>query len=238
MQGNMIDIIIVTLDRQTETTKTLEALFENNKDINVIIVDNGSDDLSYLGRFDVRVIKNNKNVGVPKAYNQGLDIATSKYIVLMHNDIVISTKDWIDTAVRFMDKNPKAGIVGQAGWKIITRDAKHGKLKTSIDHYRQKPNGFEQVSSVDGCCNMIRDIGLRLDEFLGYYYYDYDLSMEYRDLGYKLYVMDGSSDHLSDHKGRFEATINLDKCRASADRTNARNYFLNKWEGYLPVCVK
>ena len=239
MVGIDTDVIIVTLDRKTETTKTLEALFENNKDINVLIIDNGSEDLSYLDKFDVTVIKNKENIGVTKAYNKGLEIAQSKYIVLMHNDIVVKTKDWIAKAIDFMDANPKAGIVGQAGWKHITDEAKHGTLRTSLDHYKQKPNGFEEVGCVDGCCNIIRYIGLHLDEFLGYYYYDYDLSMEYRDLGYKLYVMDGSAEHLSDYKGKFKATVNLAKCRiADSYREQSKNYFLNKWEGYLPIWTK
>jgi len=66
----MIDVIIPTLNRKNETIKTLKSLFFYNENVNVTVVDNGSDDPGYLDRFDINIIKNSKNEGIPKALNK------------------------------------------------------------------------------------------------------------------------------------------------------------------------
>ncbi len=239
------DVIIPVLDREAETTKTLESLFKNNSNINVLIIDNGSDNLDYLKDFDVKIIKNSTNLGVTKTLNQGLRLAKSKYIVLMHNDIDVKTKDWIKKAIDFMESNTEVGAVGQAGWKRIDKNGRCGDramLRTSIEKYERKPSGdFEQVVILDGCCNVIRNIGLALDEELGYYFYDFDMSMQYQNSGYKLYVMNGSAIHFADD--RKKATINLDKCKRTQSEENlywrqSFTYFMNKWKGALPLEIQ
>jgi GT2 family glycosyltransferase len=248
---NKINVIIPTLDRPDMTAKTLEELFKNNENIRVVIIDNGSDDLSYLERFDVGIIQNKKNVGVSKSFNQGLDIADSKYVVLMHNDLLIYTKDWIKIAITFMEKNAYVGAVGQAGWTSLNVDATRrtkenpvgwwiGSLKTTIERYKVKPNGFEEVAILDGCCNIVRNNGVRIDERLPYYFYDYDLAIQYKNLGYRVYVMGGSALHFADD--RKVATINLDKCKRPQEqelqaRNIAREYLLDKWKEVLPLSV-
>lgn len=232
-----VDVIIPVLDRQEETSQTLKSLFKN-KGINVIVVDNGSDDLSYLNEFDVNIIKNKDNTGVTVAYNQGLKSSTSKYTVLMHNDIVVKTKDWIDKAVGFLDSHPDVGIVGQAGWVNLgsTGTYRRQDLLTSIDVYEQKPDGFKEVAVLDGCCNLIRNIGIRLDEMLDYFLYDFDLSLQFRKAGYKLYVMDGSAIHFADDRARATVSLGKYKNRGSG-WSHAHGYFYAKWKGMLPLSV-
>ena len=174
-------------------------------------------------------------MGVVKSFNQGLDAATSPYVVLMHNDIVVKGRGWIDKAIDFMEANPDAGIVGQAGWKEIQANGLYyGRgLVTSIDsHEKHGAKEFEEVAVLDGCCNVIRNIGLKLDSNLDYYYYDADLSLQYRNAGYKLYVMDGHATHFADD--RAKATINSAKCTGILGFGRSYNYYKNKWRGFFP----
>lgn len=246
--NKIIDVVITVLDRKDETIKTLEALFKHNKNINVIIVDNGSNDLSYLDKFKVRVIKNEKNLGVIKALNQGLEQAKSKYVVTMHNDIIIDTPDRIAKAVEYMEKNDDVGMVGIAGWTELN---KHGNyetknLLTAIDKYKQKPKGFSEVVVTDGVCNVIRNIGLNYDEAYGLiHFHDLDICMQYRAIGYRIFVMDGSAEHLAEN--RKISTITNDKYKDLTGKKDLDYYwerndiFLSKWNMPLklaPIPIK
>lgn len=242
--SKIIDVIIPVLDRQKQTTETLEALLANNKNINVIIVDNDSDDISYLNKFKVTIIKNKTNNGAIKALNQGLEIAKSEFIVLMHNDIAIHNKDWIDKAVKFMSDNPDVGIVGAAGWKKFEANGEYFDLFTMIDFYKRSPRKeFDEMATLDGCCVVIRNIGLTYDESYGLMHlYDHDMSMQYRKAGYKLFVMVGSAIHYADDRKNStvwnsEKYINIRGKNEIEYYKERQDLFVAKWKNYLPIYI-
>jgi GT2 family glycosyltransferase len=251
----VIDVIIPTLDRQEETIRTLNALFENNTNnsINVIIVDNGSDDLSYLKQFNkksLQIIKNKTNLGVIKALNQGLEIAKSKYIVTMHNDVIITTKDWIAKAIKYMEhdsnkdisNNGTVGMIGMAGWQEVKATGEYlpENLVTSIIKYNKKPKGdFQEVVITDGCCNVIKNIGLTYDENYGLtHFYDTDISLQYKILGYDNFVMSVDIEHIAEN--RTLSTVESPKYKVLTNKKDMLYYkerqkiFTDKWRSYLP----
>lgn len=240
-----IDVIIPVLDRPEETIKTLKSLFANNENINVIIIDNGSIDLSYLDGFDVKIIKNRKNFGTPKALNQGLNISRSKYVVLMHNDIVINTKDWIKTACDFLDRDDKAGLVGIAGWTAIRENGSYSRkdIVTAIDKYNAKPYSFAEVAMCDGSCVVARNCEIKYDEVYGpMHFYDFDFSMQYRKAGYRLYAMNGSATHFAED--RKKSTVEHDKYKSLIGKKDIDFWkenqvkFMDKWSDDLPVSIE
>jgi len=237
------DVIIPVLDRPWATIKTLDSLFENNKNINVIIIDNGSESLEYLKDYKVTIIVNNENIGVVKALNQGLELVKSKYVVLMHNDIEVNTKGWIDKAVKFMDANDKAGMVGVAGWRGLDGKGwyKRTDLVTAIDKYDQKPHSdFEEVAILDGCCSVVRNNGVRFDENYGLmHFYDLDFSMQYRTCGHKLFVINGSAIHFAEDRkkstivnSKYTDLVGTDDRKVWEEKNNI---FKNKWSVFLPL---
>lgn len=239
-----VNVVIPVLDRKEETVKTLKSLFKNNTGIDVWIVDNGSKDISYLSDFKVRIIKNKDNLGTVKAINQGLKFCQSEYIVVMHNDIVVNTKDWISKSVKFMKKNNDIGIVGVAGWKKLRKNGipDWGTVITAIDKYNRKPKDFAEASILDGSCNVIRNLGLQLDEIYGLmHYYDLDLSMQYKQRGYRLFVMDGSAEHFAEDPGKSTRANKdyLNKIGMADSVYYQKNgkIFLDKWKNYLPMEV-
>jgi GT2 family glycosyltransferase len=241
-KSELIDVVMPILDRPKETVATLRSLFKNNQNINVIVVDNGSDDLSYLTEFNVHIIKNDKNLGVTKALNQGLTISKSKYIILMHNDIVINTDNWIDKAITFMEKNESVGIVGIAGFKRLLQSANVTNIVSGIKKYdkelfKKAQTDFIEVQALDGCCMILKNIELKLDENLNYYFYDWDLSLQYCKKGYKLYAMNSTSEHFADDRKR--ATFNNPKYKNSCPNDEAylkqsKEYFIKKWNDFIP----
>ena len=234
------DVVMVTLDRETETIKTLESLFIN-KNIKVIIIDNGSRDVQYLTKYPISMVVNNKsNIGVVKAINQGLDIADSKYIIIIHNDVTVSS-GWIEKAVKFMDSHNDVGIIGTSGWTEIASDGSCDtkNIVSGISGYKYKFKlDFTEVAVTDGQCNLIRNIELRLDEDYGLmHFYDKDLSLLYRKYGYKSFVIKAEVEHFAEDRkiSTIENPLYKAVVNDSVLYKENESKFINKWKNTLPV---
>lgn len=81
----------------------------------VIVIDNCSVDhsLEYLRpRFpEVQFIANTENAGFAKACNQGLAIATGRYILFLNPDTLVP-EDCFTRCIRFFNEHPDAGALG------------------------------------------------------------------------------------------------------------------------------
>ncbi len=201
----MIDVIVVNLNRPEETRQTINALFKANKNIRVILINNGSvKKPNKIGNRTV-VVNLKKNVGQAAAVNVGLNMSTSEYVCCMHNDIVIHDKNWIRKAINFLSENKQAGLVDVYGWKII-----EGKLRsiTSMRGHRktmQPSRDFLEVPRTDEMANIFKNDGLRADE--RYWRTCLGIWIDVLGRGQKLYVIKlKDAEHLGTHeenKGRF-----------------------------------
>lgn len=88
---------------------------DSRSSIETILVDNASHDGSVeIVREcfpSVRLIENAENVGFAAANNQGLAVATGRYVVLLNSDTEVR-RGALDALVRFMDEHPRAGACG------------------------------------------------------------------------------------------------------------------------------
>lgn len=116
----MVSIIIVTHDNLDYTRLCLESVcqFTGYPNYEMIIVDNGSgqDTRDYLAGFKdaydhVKLILNQKNEAFSKANNQGFQVSTGEYLVLLNNDTIV-TPGWIHRLLFHLQKDPGAGMVG------------------------------------------------------------------------------------------------------------------------------
>jgi GT2 family glycosyltransferase len=190
----------------------------NNIDYEVFIIDNASTDksvdmLNYeFPKF--RVIANDTNEGVAKAYNQALKLVRGEYVLLVNPD-TISGKETLNRIIDFMDIHTTAGGLGVRMLSPQGRflpESNRGltkiwvaflKLigftknlsKTRLDNRNPKAWVEEfQTSEVDiinGAFMLIRrsvlsEVGL-FDERFVKYGYDVDLSYRIRLAGYKNY---------------------------------------------------
>jgi len=189
-----IDAIIVSYNRPKETILTINSLKTSNKLNSIILVDNGSKDIKYLDSLQVdRVIKNPTNIGQAAAINQGHIYACSKYILSMHNDVVINEPNWIKKAIDFLENNKKAGLISLAGWKNHT----HKSIVTGLlDILESHPNAskwfdsegeFIKVCRTDSVVSIYRNLDIKADIRFGSV--GTALFLEYLNLGYELYVM-------------------------------------------------
>jgi len=138
-----------------------------------------------------------------------------------------------------MEANADVGMVGIAGWTKLNNRFYDGRIITSIENYKKKPKGFEEVVVLDGCCNVLRNIGLRYDDRYGLTHgYDYDISMQYHVQGYKLYVFEASARHLVEDG--IPQTSKNPKYIIKDDnkyRLERERIFFDKWKMFLPIEV-
>lgn len=127
----MISIIIPVVDNIEYTYQCIESIVSNTTtEWELIIIDNGSEipfvpsgkyymeitamgDLSrrYFPREGVgalTIIRNEENLGFPKAVNQGLVKSSGEYILILNNDVILGP-EW---DVRFLKHLKKYDIVG------------------------------------------------------------------------------------------------------------------------------
>lgn len=239
------------------TRLCLEKLFENTTiSFNLIIIDNGSNDNTE--RFFEKLMqnkpfliykRNEKNLGPIIAYNQGIRLGKSKYVCMMHNDVLILEKGWLDKILTIMDSHPEIGIAGLAGRKRIN---KKGLVdEKSLIHNLQNENlnepmrsNFEYVAVIDGLCFIVkRDILDRtngLNETYGYMHcYDLDISLSSISLGYKNAVVNVEAMHISNGGVTRRSKVYREIVQDDYKLLNM-NYkkFRRKWKNMLPVEVE
>jgi GT2 family glycosyltransferase len=92
----MVSIVIVSHNAHEYTEACLRSIFLNTKEeYEIILVDNGSDPAILLEEnFVHTLIRNDKNMGYPKAANQGMIEAKGDMICLLNNDVIV-TPDWL-----------------------------------------------------------------------------------------------------------------------------------------------
>ncbi len=109
-----VSIIIPVLNQLEFTKLCLESIAKNTPkgEYETIVVDNGSTDktAAYLKKMKVRYIRNKTNLGVAKAWNQGIKASKYDFVCIINNDLVLS-KGWLEALVDFYASKPDAGVV-------------------------------------------------------------------------------------------------------------------------------
>jgi len=112
-----LSIIIVNFNTCELLKNCLDSVYLHTKDLNfeIIVVDNASSDNSLLTvkeKFPhVKLIENSKNVGFARANNQGIEISTGKYILLLNSDTLL-INNVLPNLVALLEKKQNFGIVG------------------------------------------------------------------------------------------------------------------------------
>src|SRR5437588_894427 len=179
--------------------------------IEVIVVENGSTDgsLELLATSfpEVRVVANPDNRGFAVASNQGLQLATSPYVLFLNNDTVPDPKA-LEELTEFLARNPDTDVVGPAlvfpggcrqpscgpGPNLWTEILAKTLLHRVLPGLREKAPGRTcRVDWVTGAALCIRrdqalDLG-GLDETMFMFYEDLDLCARVREAGKQVWFV-------------------------------------------------
>jgi GT2 family glycosyltransferase len=116
----MLSIVIPVRNVEDATNECIDDLlyFSSFKDtVEIIVVDNGSD-VPYT-HDEVITIRNEKNVGFWPAMLQGIEHASSEYVLCMHNDVFVWEHEYDSRIVTAFENDPLLGAVGFFGGRGV-----------------------------------------------------------------------------------------------------------------------
>jgi GT2 family glycosyltransferase len=112
-----LSVIIVNWNTRQMLRDCLLSVFRELGDdkADVIVIDNASNDGSaeMVGEDfpQVTLLLNGKNRGFAAANNQGLRIATGRYVLLLNSDTIVHGKV-LQSSVEYLERNPNVGAMG------------------------------------------------------------------------------------------------------------------------------
>jgi glycosyltransferase involved in cell wall biosynthesis len=142
------------------------------------------------------IVFENEGIPLSKIYNEGLEKATSKIVVFMHDDLILETNNLTPKINRIFDDNTEYGIVGVAGTDNLTsgvwwdnREDMYGVVghihngKRYVNHYSEKSyvDNLKEVVTIDGLFMMIHKDRIKHkfnEEFRGFHFYDLPICIE------------------------------------------------------------
>lgn len=112
-----MSVVLVCWNNKAYLDPCLQSLYEGGlrRRFDVVVVDNGSTDGSQemlRGKYpEVQIIQNDRNVGLGKASNQGIEATRGRHVLLLNNDTLVNGPS-LDAMVDFLDEHPQAAAVG------------------------------------------------------------------------------------------------------------------------------
>jgi len=114
-----VSAVIVTWNSRDIVLRCLESLAEStDAALEVIVVDNASTDGTAEAISNrpadvrpVRLVRNPTNAGFPKAVNQGLQMASGPYVLLLNPDVLVGPGS-VDAMLRILKADPEVGATG------------------------------------------------------------------------------------------------------------------------------
>jgi GT2 family glycosyltransferase len=198
-----ISVVIVARNGREYLRKCLKSLFENKDLLEVIVVDNNSEeDIVSLVTEEfpkVTLIKNNRNLGFGAANNLGVGQAKSEIIFFCNPDTIVG-KECLQNAKEYFNDHSEVGIIGA---KLFVDESRQelqkeamGRFPRILDLMFRRMNIAQwgvnaplEVDWVSGAAMFIRrDLFDQLggfDENFFMYWEDVDLCLRARKLGYK-----------------------------------------------------
>ncbi len=255
-QNKKISIIIAVCNQLAYTKLAVRNVLENTVvPFELIIIDNGSraDVKDYFDslkdKVDILYQRNEKNLGPIVAINQGIGLSRCDYICVMHNDVIIFEKGWIEKITSIMEEDRNIGIAGLAGRKEIYKNGSVNEtsLKHGLQNEHLNPVMSEEVSEVavvDGLCFVMARRMLEkvsgFDETYGYMHcYDLDMSLQSIGAGFKNVVVKVEAMHIN-NGGITRKTDDYKRIVKDDYGLLKRNcrIFSRKWSRMLPLNIE
>lgn len=186
MNQPLVTIVMLSYNHEKYILEGLRSVAEQSyRRIEFIVIDDCSSDGSVTiiedffnenkDKFEHAVfIKNEKNVGITKNLNRGLELANGEIVKSLASDDFLD-KDCIRTAVNYMAEHETCDVLLTNGYEFYDFDVKH-KSRFYKSKYIIKDNMFEEIFK----CNDILAPGvfLRASVFQDCGHYDEKASFE------------------------------------------------------------
>ena len=174
-------------------------------------------------RDSVRTSEHGFNLGFGAGHNTAFDKSDCDIFLMLNSDVLLATNDWLVTLVNCFRTSDDA-IVG------LTQTASRLR-EDGCGIPINDPN--DQFDFVDGSvmavrAGLARRFGLFSPAFDYFYFEDADLCLRYRQIGFKIGLLDIPYDHQRSSSSRVLPQFAVEEV---LNRNRAR--FFNRWENYL-----
>lgn len=115
-----VSVLIPVYNAETTLERCLDSIMSQNIDVDeILVVDDCSPDRSVeiarrvtrrSGAF--RIVQHNHNWGLSATLNDGLRIARGDYVLILQQDCVLLTADWIKRATSVLERETRAVVSG------------------------------------------------------------------------------------------------------------------------------
>jgi N-acetylglucosaminyl-diphospho-decaprenol L-rhamnosyltransferase len=209
-------VITVNYRSWSYTLKCIDSLYQTGyKDFEVVIVNNDQGSTPEIPH-PVRLIRNPENVGFARACNQGVNVSEGENVIFINPDTLVED-DFFESLEKFLDENPKAGVVGPrivgnggdvqltarkelsfvSGFlgrtSLLTRLFPQNQLIKRLFPAARKLTGPTAVDWISGTCMTVRRRALEeigpMDERFFMYFEDADLCRRAREAGWLVYYL-------------------------------------------------
>lgn len=223
--NNKVSIIIPAYNEGQHTVNCLKGVLTTcDVKFEILLIDDGSTELIYkvLPKLfpDIKILRNETNLGFIKSVNKGIRAATGNYILLLNNDVDVSKKPlWLKILLAGMRRR-KLDMCAPSGGNL---DRKYnyipGESTKETDKFSYLPFW---------CClikkNVINEVGL-LDEQMGLGFWDdVDYCFRAQRAKFKIGVIEVPDIKHLYHQTFLKCGINL-----QSQYEKNRQIFLNKW---------
>jgi GT2 family glycosyltransferase len=163
-----VSIIIVSWNAKKYLLDCLNSLIQRQKEYSqeLIVVDNASSDGSAeLVEKDfpqVKLIRNEENLGFAKANNIGIRASNARYVCLINSDVIL-LDHCIEKLIDFMDSHPSTGMIGP---KILNPDR---SLQPQCQHF---PTIWNHLCQTFGFNKLFPNSALFSEPFMRYWAYN------------------------------------------------------------------
>lgn len=250
----LVSILIVNYNGSEVLNPCLSSLTKSvYKNIDVIVVDNGStdDSVSMIKKNykDVVLVEAGKNLGFASGNNLAYESAKGKYVILLNGDTEVKP-DWLNRLVEFAEEHPDGGVftpkilffedkktINSAGGMcdIYGFSPLRGTFEKDVGQY----NKTETVFYAHGAAMMIRKDLIDKIGFLddSYFIYHEELDFCWRTWlsGYKVYYVPGAIVYHKLQKRLFYTKEKLAKRQFLVKKNRIRTLIKNHKNPFLII---
>jgi GT2 family glycosyltransferase len=243
-------VVLVVHNQPALTRACVESLQATRGPFELCVVDNASDDetVDYLDRLTralpLRHLRNEENVGLIRALNQGAQLATGELLCFLHNDTELRDPRWLERLQGAVASTARIGLAGLYGVQRVRRDGRYAG-RTIVHCLEGAPTlrgPRAEVAVVDGVCLFLARAVLEavggFDEGYGFFHgYDRDLSFAVREQGLRCAVVNAPFVHRGGGT-RTGENAPVAPPEDLAQRQAALARFSEKWAHRLPCDVR
>lgn len=229
------DILLVVKDQYEYVKNCIESIYQNTKDFNLYIWDNGSrvETANYLKSLNTNLNRVERNEGFIMPNNYLAAMGKAPYLILLNSDTIVKPC-WDSAMISWLQTHEKVAQVGYMGMNLTKFTESQGMLVPQVD----VSFGYD-IDFVSAWCTCIsretyNKFGLFDEEHLKVAYSeDSDFSFRLQEAGYEIYAL---SLRLVDHYGNQTIKqLILEEGEEKFRTTSQRNlnYLKARWGDFL-----